>query len=248
LVYLNPNTKPDEPTLNIATIGKSIVNGTTLAVSINVSWLRCAATPGASEATGSLSSAEAYSLANRLTWGANSNAVERLQAIGSNAYLKAQLQPGRTTELPPDVQAQIDGMRIVQVPLFNLVQDMDRQSKDANALTEGDGKKAAQQAYQTEMNRLAREAATRHLLRALYSPHQVQEQMTWFWLNHFNVHQGKSNPPHGAESPFLAPPHGLEQPLSSPSDGAVRPLLAPSSTPPHGHHLEIPSAAVRSHH
>jgi hypothetical protein len=56
------------------------------------------------------------------------------------------------------------------------------------------------------------------------------------------------NPPHGAESPFLAPPHGLEQPLSSPSHGAVRPLLAPSSTPPHGHHLEIPSAATQSTH
>ena len=32
-----------------------------------------------------------------------------------------------------------------------------------------------------------------YVLRALYSPQQVQEQMTWFWLNHFSVHQGKSN-------------------------------------------------------
>ncbi|NVO06771.1 MAG: DUF1800 domain-containing protein, partial [Rhodoferax sp.] len=54
-------------------------------------------------------------------------------------------------------------------------------------------KKAARQAYQQELNRLQREAATRHLLRALYSPAQVQEQMTWFWMNHFSVHQGKSN-------------------------------------------------------
>ena len=41
------------------------------------------------------------------------------------------------------------------------------------------------------MNRLAREAATRHLLRALYSPRQVQEEMTWFWLNHFSIYAGK---------------------------------------------------------
>ncbi|MDB5848458.1 MAG: hypothetical protein JWP29_2210, partial [Rhodoferax sp.] len=51
----------------------------------------------------------------------------------------------------------------------------------------------ARQAYQQEMNRLGREAASRHLLRALYSPNQVQEQMTWFWLNHFNVHEAKAN-------------------------------------------------------
>jgi hypothetical protein len=53
----------------------------------------------------------------------------------------------------------------------------------ADAVTDEEAKKTALQTYQSEMNRLAREAATRHLLRALYSPHQVQEQMTWFWLS-----------------------------------------------------------------
>ena len=153
----------------------------------------CAVPSGSGEAARTISNADAYSLANRLTWGANSSAVERLQGIGSKAFLKAQLQPAQAAELPPDVQAQIDSMRIVQIPLVNLVQDMEQRRKDADANTDVDSKKTAQQAYQTEMNRLAREAATRHLLRALYSPDQVQEQMTWFWLNHFNVHQGKSN-------------------------------------------------------
>ena len=31
------------------------------------------------------------------------------------------------------------------------------------------------------------------LLPALYSPHQLQSQLTWFWFNHFNVHQYKGN-------------------------------------------------------
>ena len=34
---------------------------------------------------------------------------------------------------------------------------------------------------------------SRHLLRALYSPDQLQEQMTWFWMNHFSVFQLKAN-------------------------------------------------------
>ena len=53
--------------------------------------------------------------------------------------------------------------------------------------------KSERQAFQQELTRLAREAAARTLLRALYSPHQLQEQMTWFWMNHFNVYQGKAN-------------------------------------------------------
>ena len=54
-------------------------------------------------------------------------------------------------------------------------------------------KQAAQQAYQQALTKVAREAASRSLLRALYSPNQLQEQMTWFWFNHFNVHQYKNN-------------------------------------------------------
>jgi uncharacterized protein (DUF1800 family) len=61
------------------------------------------------------------------------------------------------------------------------------------AMADDEAKKAAQRAYQQELNRLAKEAATRSLLRDLYSPNQLQEQMTWFWMNHFSVHQGKAN-------------------------------------------------------
>jgi uncharacterized protein (DUF1800 family) len=149
----------------------------------------CAATLG----TNPVSSTEAYDLTNRLTWGASSSSVERFQARGAKAYLAAQLHPVKAAGLPAEVQAQIDSMTIVQRPLMDLVQDMEQRRKDADANTNNDAKKVAQQDYQTEMNRLAREAATRHLLRALYSPHQIQEEMTWFWLNHFSVHQGKSN-------------------------------------------------------
>lgn len=153
----------------------------------------CAAPLGSVGATNALSAADAYNLSNRITWGATPSTVAHLQSIGPRAYLAAQLHPRRAAGLPTEIQTQVDGMRIVQRPLVDLVQDMEQRRKDADSNTNDDAKKAAQQAYQTEMNRLAREAATRHLLRALYSPHQVQEEMTWFWLNHFSVHQGKGN-------------------------------------------------------
>src|SRR5204863_492352 len=45
--------------------------------------------------------------------------------------------------------------------------------------------------YQKAMNGLADEARTRFILRALYSPDQLRERMTWFWFSHFNVQAGK---------------------------------------------------------
>lgn len=153
----------------------------------------CAVPLGSGVPATAPASTDAYTHANRITWGATPNTVENLQTMGFTAYLAAQLHAANAAELPAEVQAKIDGMTIVQRPLVDLVQDMEQRRKDADANTNDDAKKTAQQTYQTEMNRLARETATRHLLRALYSSHQVQEEMTWFWLNHFNVYQGKSN-------------------------------------------------------
>ncbi|TXM87706.1 DUF1800 domain-containing protein, partial [Methylobacterium sp. WL103] len=48
-------------------------------------------------------------------------------------------------------------------------------------------------AYQAALSATARDAAAATILRALASPDQLRERMTWFWLNRFNVHQGKAN-------------------------------------------------------
>ena len=147
----------------------------------------CAAPQAPAPAAG-----DAYPLVNRLTWGANTSSVAAYGQQGGPAFLNRQLHPS-AQPLPAELQAQIDAMAISTTPLLALVQQLEQRRKDADALTDDEAKKAARQAYQQELNRLQREAATRHLLRALYSPNQVQEQMSWFWLNHFSVHQGKSN-------------------------------------------------------
>ncbi|MBC7681063.1 MAG: DUF1800 domain-containing protein [Ferruginibacter sp.] len=135
----------------------------------------------------------AYQLTNRLTWGATVATLDQAERMGLSPFLAQQLHPGQAT-LPGAVQQQIAAMTISQIPLVALAQDMEKRKKDADAtFANDDDKKAAQQAYQQELNRLGREAATRHLLRALYSSNQLQEQMTWFWLNHFNVHLYKAN-------------------------------------------------------
>ncbi len=84
-------------------------------------------------------------------------------------------------------------MTITQVPFEQLVRDLEQRRRNIAALGDDQQKNAARKAYQQELVRLGRETATRSLLRALYSPNQLQEQMTWFWMNHFNVFQGKRN-------------------------------------------------------
>jgi uncharacterized protein (DUF1800 family) len=141
---------------------------------------------------GAAASADAYRLLNRLSWGASPSLVESQGHKPLEAYLAQQLRPAPVS-LPPAVASQVAAMTISQQALVPLVQALEQQRKDADALKNDDEKKAAQQTYQQELNRLGKEAATRHVLRALYAPGQVQEEMTWFWLNHFSVFQYKSN-------------------------------------------------------
>lgn len=140
----------------------------------------------------SSAAAPPYLWLNRITWGATPSAARQLQAMGQDAWLQQQLRPAEAV-LPEPARSTVQAMTISQMGLADLVRKMEAQRKSADGVKDDAEKKAAQQAYQGELTRLSREAATRHLLRALYSPAQVQEQMTWFWLNHFNVHLYKHN-------------------------------------------------------
>jgi len=130
---------------------------------------------------------------NRVTWGANPSSTRELARMGPERYLEAQLRPAQEAALPPEVQAQVDAMTITRRPVEELAKEMESRRKGLDLLRSDEEKKAAQQAYQQELTRLGREAAARMLLRALYSPWQLREQMTWFWMNHFNVFQYKAN-------------------------------------------------------
>lgn len=129
-------------------------------------------------------------LLNRLTWGSNPSSLQVLQAVGPDRYLDQQLR-ARSTVLPPAIQSQIDAMTISRQPLPELMRDLEarRLASEQQKGTDDTLRKE----YQQELTRLAREASTRALLRDIYSPNQLQEQMSWFWMNHFNIHNGKAN-------------------------------------------------------
>ena len=140
-----------------------------------------------------LSSLDAIKVANRLTWGIDGQIAKDISEGGVARFVNAQLAPPPGEALPPEVASRIAALDISQRSTTELVLDFERRRKEADAIKDDAEKKAAQEIYQKDLNGIAREAASRSLLRALYSPYQLREQMTWFWMNHFNVHQYKAN-------------------------------------------------------
>src|SRR3569832_505523 len=130
---------------------------------------------------------------DRLTFGVNASSAVHLQAIGAERWLNEQLQPPASSALPPAAQSQVEAMADVHKLPFDILASFDAQAKSANQVTDPDQKKAAQQVYQQAMNERMRQAAARSILHALYAPDQLRQRMTWFWFNHFNVHQHKAN-------------------------------------------------------
>jgi uncharacterized protein (DUF1800 family) len=130
---------------------------------------------------------------DRLTFGINASSAAHLQAVGAEKWLNEQLHPAPNSVLPEAAHAQIEAMADVHKFPFDIAMSFDAQAKSANQVADPDQKKAAQQVYQQAMNERMKQAQGRSILHALYAPDQLRERMTWFWFNHFNVHQYKAN-------------------------------------------------------
>ena len=128
----------------------------------------------------------------RVSFGLNSASVDSYRRLGRERFLEQQLHPGETA-LPAPIAAQIAALEVSHADPAKWLADVNAQYKTINAMPDGPDKEQARKALNDRGNRLAYEAIRRELLRAVYSPAQLQEQMVWFWLNHFSVHQYKAN-------------------------------------------------------
>ena len=128
----------------------------------------------------------------RLSFGVNSAVLMQYRKLGRSGFLEAQLQ-ATDEHLPDPVSQQIAQLPIGQVDAARLVAGFTAENKRINALPDGPEKQAARQQLNEQGNQAAYEARRRELLRAIYSPAQLKEQMVWFWLNHFSVYEQKAN-------------------------------------------------------
>jgi uncharacterized protein (DUF1800 family) len=129
---------------------------------------------------------------DRVGFGLDTRIVADYRRIGRERLLAQQLDP-RDNALPSAIASQIDSMEVSHLDVSQRLADIQVEYKSINARPDGAEKEQARKSLNDAGNRLASEAIRRDLLRAVYSPSQLQEQMVWFWLNHFSVHQYKAN-------------------------------------------------------
>lgn len=165
---------------------------------------------------------EGLAWVNRIGWGLDSASLDDWARHGRRDYLEAQLHPASGPHLPADVQARVDALPLHRQPMMAWAAEMEQRRRDAQALPDLEVRRAALQAYQQATTALARDASSEFLLRALYSRQPLQEQLTWFWVNHFNVHQSKGN--------LRALVGDYQQTLRSRALGKFKDLLIASAT------------------
>lgn len=124
---------------------------------------------------------DAVHLLNRAAFGPRPGDLASLRREGLGAWLDAQLAPA-TLPMPATLQARLDGLDTLGWSARRLL--------DAFAATpagaEGGGTRRAL------VRRVNAEAVDARLARAIGSPRQLEEVMTAFWFDHFNVFAGKN--------------------------------------------------------
>jgi len=127
----------------------------------------------------------------RVNFGIDAGSVAELHRLGRARYLERQL---RTPEPPPAaIDAELTALLAERPDPEHSLAALSEQNKSINAMADDAQKEQARRALNDQGNKLAYGAIREELLRAVYAPSQLDEQMVWFWLNHFSVHQYKAN-------------------------------------------------------
>jgi uncharacterized protein (DUF1800 family) len=144
---------------------------------------------------------------NRIGFGARPGDVERVRQVGLRNYIDQQLRPERISDSA--VNARLAGFetldkssRDIAEHYFEPAVRARQQAKAANAGADADDGKLMrtpeQKAAAQKEREVLQELSDQKILRAVYSDRQLEEVMTDFWFNHFNVFAGK-----GATSIYL---------------------------------------------
>jgi uncharacterized protein (DUF1800 family) len=121
---------------------------------------------------------------NRLAFGPRPGDLDEVRRGGVEKYIRCQLNPESISESPELRQriAALPTLKMTPVELF----EQFKQPIDA-----AKGDKDAQKQARRQARTVITEAVQARILRAIYEPRQLQEVMTAFWFNHFNVFSGK---------------------------------------------------------
>lgn len=136
-------------------------------------------------------SAEDLAWIDRVTYGVNKQTAQEYEKLGREKFLQKQLNAPANAKLDKDIE--IDLKRGYQSQQ-DMMEDVSKRRRDYRRKVK-DEKKRSQfnTILRREGNKVVAVAERRHLMRAIYSPWQLQEQLSWFWLNHFSVFVNKAS-------------------------------------------------------
>ena len=121
----------------------------------------------------------------------DSAALARYRQLGRRRLLDQQVDDRVDAALPPSIDALIHGYEAIATPPAQLFADYQAAQERIKAMPDGPAKVDAKKALREHGNALAQQAQQAEMLRAVYGPNQLKEQLVWFWLNHFSVFAGK---------------------------------------------------------
>jgi uncharacterized protein (DUF1800 family) len=139
---------------------------------------------------------------SRASFGARPGDVERVRSVGIQRYLDEQLHPERIDDAR--TIARLDGLTTIGLSSRQIADQYEmpqlearrqkKQDAKGNDAAPGDpsmglgtGGQRPPDAMQLRANSVMVELSEQKLLRAVYSDRQLQEVLTDFWFNHFNV-------------------------------------------------------------
>lgn len=132
--------------------------------------------------------AEDIAWLNRVTYAVNNQSLKDYEKLGRDAYLQQQLN-AKTAALPPEVSKIFDDEFVSFDDRMGEILDL----RDERKKAKGQDKATLVKEIVSSGKDSVYQAQARQLMRAIYSPNQLREQIVWFWLNHFNVYVQKSN-------------------------------------------------------
>ena len=133
---------------------------------------------------------------NRLGFGPRPGDFERVRAMGPERYVQEQLHP-ESIAIPDDLTERVNEYRTIHMTPIALFVEYQRPIMEArmDARAESGGDKGAikdaTKDLRIQQRIVMREAVEARMMRAIEGPRQLQEVMTAFWFNHFNIFAGK---------------------------------------------------------
>jgi uncharacterized protein (DUF1800 family) len=152
---------------------------------LGIAFVSALALPLPSNAADLTPDQQALHILNRISYGPRPGDVDRVKAMGVDRYIDEQLMPERIPESPALTQ-KLQSLPTLRMSPIQLFDRYEPHPINGRRPTTEEAKKIREQS-----RIVLREATEARILRSVDSERRLQEVMTDFWFNHFNIFAGK---------------------------------------------------------